>query len=580
MDEKIKQKKGSAAVIILIVVLLLLVVLGVVAYFVTQKTNLINFNFSSKSKFIGAFSDVGDKISENSKEATNVADKKIYTKMEGKPVEYSLEATANIDALDIPSLTSTEVKSIKGVVNDSQLKLNLKADTEKNKMYGDLELDGTELGEVVYNSEAMALKVPSIDSKYYTIFKNSLKGTAYESLTEVFDYIDNFGTSSLNLDDFKFTSEEVNHFSDVYSKIFEGYATDDKLSTEKTEITIDGNNKSCEKITLALNSKEASELVSKYVEAFKNDTEGRNMLISKYIKMMKATNTYDMMLEEMGYTDKEFKTELEDSFDTMIESMEDMVQEIKDNDTIKYKIIVYADMFKTYRIEMSMSDEDNEIKATMNLKDDGVYTEITADTNGEVIKMNINMTKNNMLLSVETEDDIKMEIELKQENKDITLTMNMKYMGDSILDLTIKSTEESSTDKELNTTSSINIKFDYDNVKVAGTINLKENLKIVDSIDIPEVTEFNSNDVVKNKMLDQVLSSFVQVLNIRKNSVSAMDNAIESMQKQSDYLNTMYDTNTAYNTNAIYNTNTSYNTTNSTSSNANTMYSTNSLNVQ
>ena len=173
-----------------------------------------------------------------------------------------------------------------------------------------------------------------------------------------------------------------------------------------------------------------------------------------------------------------------------------------------------------------------------------------------------------------------MEIELKQENKDITLTMNMKYMGDSILDLTIKSTEESSTDKELNTTSSINIKFDYDDVKVAGTINLKENLKIVDSIDIPEVTEFNSNDVVKNKMLDQVLSYFVQVINIRKNSVSAMDNAIESMQKQSDYLNTMYDTNTAYNTNAIYNTNTSYNTTNSTSSNANTMYSTNSLNVQ
>lgn len=580
MDEKIKQKKGSAAVIILIVVLLLLVVLGVVAYFITQKTNLINFNFSSKSKFIGAFSDVGDKISENSKEVANIADKKIYTKMEEKPVEYSLEATANIDDLDIPSLTSTEVKSIKGVVNDSNVKLNLKADTEKNKMYGNLELDGKELGEVVYNSDAMALKVPSIDSKYYTIFKNSLKGTEYESLTEVFDYIDNLGTSSLNLDDFKFTSEEINHFSNVYSNIFEEYATDDRLATEKTEITIDGNSKSCEKITLALNSKEASELVSKYVEAFKNDTEGRNILIAKYIKMMKATNTYDMMLEEMGYTDKEFKTELEDSFDTMIESMEDMVQEIKDNDAIKYKIIVYADMFKTYRIEMSMADDDNEIKVTMNLKDDGVYTEIKADNNGEVVKMNIDITKNNMSLSLETQDDIKMEIALKQENKDTTLTMNMKYMGDSILDLTIKSTEENSTDKELNTISSINIKFDYDDVKVAGTINLNENIKIVDSIDVPEVTESNSNDVVKNKMLDKILGSFIQSLNIKKSSVNAINNAAEEMQKQSDYLNTWYDTNTVYNTNTTYNTNTAYNTTNTTSSNTNTTNSTNSVNVR
>lgn len=507
MNEKFKQKKGSAKVVLLIIILLLLILAGVGAYLITQ-TDVINLNFSAKSKFISAFTDVGEKVSENS---LKEKESSFNNEITGKPVEYSLNVSGNIEELEIPDMTATQSKAIRGLINESNLKLNLSADTNKDEIFGELLVDDEVLGEVVYNSDAMALKIPSIEPNYMTIFKESLEGSSYESLVEIFDYIDNFELQNPNLDDLEFTTEEIKHFTDVYSNIFKDYVTDDMLSSEKTEITIDGNNKSCDKITLNLDSKQASELIGKYITAFENDDKGREILISKYTQLMKASSSYEIMLDELGYTEKEYTDELNDSFDEVIDSMKELEEEIKDNKDISFQFIAYADMFKTYKIEASMNGKDgNELSTVINIKDDGLYTETKlSNSSDDLMVINMNFLKNAFNVNLEYEEGLKVEMNWKKEDKNTTLTSKVNYMDQQIFKLNINSTEETNTDKEMKNITKLDVAFDYDDIKLSGTVNLDESAKIVDSINIPVVNKSNSVDVIETKMLDALIENLM-----------------------------------------------------------------------
>lgn len=512
MNENVKKRNGSAKVVICIIIVLILIAIAVGAFALTK---FVNFNFTSKAKFIGAFTDVGEKISSNTEDFSKFSTEsmKAYNKLEGKPVEYNVELSADINELSIPGLSSTEARTIKGIINENKATLNLKADTNENKFYGNLMLNEDELGEIVYNSDAIALKIPELDKNNMSIFKDTLKGTSYEGLEEIFNFIDEMEFNYTNPEDINFTADEIKHFADIYSKIFENYVTDDMLESEKTDITIDGNSKSCDKVTLKLNGEQLASLLEKYVKAFDEDNEGKEILINKYIKMMKASYMYEMMLDEMGYTESEFKSEMEDGIDDVIEEINDALDAIRNNDEMTYKFIAYSDMFKTYRLEVIAETDEEEAKLTMNIKKDGVYSTIAIDDGSEIMTANFNILKNSIEFNMNFDDSVILDMNMnaKEDNK-FEYIIKLNVNSRDVLNITMNSNFEKKSDKEVTGNIDIDLSFEYEAVKISGKLTLAQTTKAVNSIDIPDVTKDNSIDAVKSGLLDQLISQLSGVL--------------------------------------------------------------------
>lgn len=514
MYKNLKQNKGVAKVLIIVLIALLVIVVGgVAAFFIAKGVGAIEgVNFSSKSKLLSSFTGIEKKL-----EGTNNSDAntlKILKNLNDKPYEAEIKLSGNINNVTIPGVSSTEIASVKSLINGADLTLKTQADLKNDKQNSTILYSGTELGSFVYTPDTMAIRIPEVDQKYMAIFKDSLSGTKYSELSQIFDMINEFEMPSADFQKIKFTDSEKKHFKDTYASIFSDNIKDDQLKTEKAEIEIDGKKISCDKVILELTPAQCGELLEKYVAAYEKDSEGRDILANKIIELTNNMPFMAQMLETEGITKNEFNAQLKTSLSQMSDMLRSVVDGLKNSSSnTKLSMIVYGDLFKTYRVEYRIDASGDIMVITSDLKDDGVYSKISFNADNQKFEMNFDILKNGFNMGFDyPEQSVKMSISYKENDKSQEGEFKLSLLNKEIASIKLSNTINSNTDSEYNSNAKLDVKVDYQGVNVDGTISLDSSIKTVNSIEIPSITKENSTDLVKSGALDELLNSLQSLM--------------------------------------------------------------------
>ena len=188
-NQKTKAKKIIIAVIAVIAVLA--IIIGILA-----ATGKFNLNFSKRSKMSAGVEKLEesitkplDKISDEI-EKNGVTPKLVDSIDKDSAIEASTEISANIDTLEVSSLSSSEQSTMDSIVkmaNKSKIGLNLKYDGNKSayaKINGNI--DNTAIsGEAVYDGNQAAIRSEELNSKWITISKDDLKDLLDENNLDI-----------------------------------------------------------------------------------------------------------------------------------------------------------------------------------------------------------------------------------------------------------------------------------------------------------------------------------------------------------------------------------------------------------
>ena len=555
--------------IIIPVLLVIAAVLAVAAYLILGNKIAI----TGKGKVQKGLAKSLNSFEEDKDVLTDFEEYKYMKNIDSKPFETEVKFNIDADIEGLDDIDKDIGKLVEKVVDelaDANITMKMAMDKANKQLVYSLDLDAEKIigkltGEAVITDKEITFRSNEINKNFLTITKEDAEDKKLEEVVEMFDMVDEL--FARNFSDLKFSAEEIQHFKDTYGVVLENTITDDMITSEKGEFVVDGNNTNCTVTIVNFNNENVKKLLGNYVTAYKEDKEGKEILTNKFTALYGKELTEEMM----------------DSIDESIEEIEDEIAKIEgasiDYITYgtatevygnEYKITIdeetldIVEKFNSDNKSYTISFEDEEIVNATVKKANGEFSlDATVTIEGTAVKVKFSKTKDKLELSAKL---------------------------DNVFDISIKAdiNTKTNTDKELAQDVVLNVDVDVPIAKIKGnaTIKMNENLKIVDSIDVPDTENAVSllDDDKLEKYADDASSAIEKLT--EKFTKSDLYKAIEeySSSKYNSYSSYNYDDYTwddsdynysfdddySYNFDDDYNWNYDTNTTNTNTTNTNT----------
>lgn len=494
--------KGSKKGLIIAIVIVLILALAGGLYYYFFMNDSTKLQLSNKDKITSALSKVEAKVDEITEGYKNVKERKIAKNLATKPFKNTSTLTAQINELDVEGIEASDVAMAKQLVSGQSITIEEQGNLSEGKVYAKLTALGQEIGNLVLNNNVIGVQVPLLEQKYYAISKDSLSSSKYSKLAEIFNNLNATSENQVNLDNFKLSDSEEKHFKDTYGKVFKQYVTDERITTESAEITVDGKNQKCDKVTYTLDNAAIKSLLKEYATTVKNDTEGQNIVINKVLNIAEEFK----VLELAGMTKEQLKTQATSMIPTMLDSLIEGIDEIT---LEKLEIVVYATNTTTYKIEAGIYEGTNAAKIVAELREKGMKISLQEQSQNLMV-FDVEDGNDGLKASIEAED-VKLEISNKKESDTNTFTLKASSEGydATTIEFRVTAKVNEDTDTKLNQDIEVAIKVKADEVNMDLVLKLNSVTEIVDSITVPEITAENSIDVIKEGYLDSILDEIM-----------------------------------------------------------------------
>lgn len=503
------KKKGSKKGLVIGLIIVLIVAALGAGYYFFFKNDATKLQLSDKDKVVNSVDKIDAKVGEIFDDFKKIGERKINENLKEKSFTDKYTITGKINEISISDVSETDVSMAKSMLNGQNIVIDTKGNWADNKFFAELSLTGEKLGNLVFNNEAVGVQIPSIESKYYTIFKNSLaESEDYAMLAKVFDVV----TDALNsVEDGKYelTDEELKHFENTYADIIKDNINKDKISSESVEIIVDGETKKCDKVTYSIDAETLKTILNAYITAFENDTEGQDILLDKISALLVDTKLLELYTGT-AITADELKTEVKSKLPEMITQIKSEVESLSTEDSGKIDIVVYATATTTYRVEVVIPDEDGQtIKATIDLEDKGMKISLTV-AEQEMMTIDIENKDNKFTATANIMNQ--MVLDITNEKTDNGNNMVAKFTFDDGYDnitaqLGLKNTIKEDSAKKLDEDIEISLVLEEDGEKIDVVLNINRLAEIVESVDVPELNATNSIDIVKEGYLDKIFGT-------------------------------------------------------------------------
>ena len=578
-ESKMPKKSKKKFIIIGIAVVLVLVIAALVFFICTGKVN-----FTKKSKLFSAMSKAEETFTAPLDALLEDNTTEISNNLEGKDIEYSAEITGSIDSFEgtmvNSELSAEEVELLKSLVNGAKINLDFKVDPKDKAFEGSVKGSIANLlnevqADVSYNNNAISVSLPTFSDKKLAVFGDSVQGTEYAELAQVFQVIESTDFESIisAISKSGFTDEEIKHFEDTYDGLLKEQIDSDMIKTKSGEIKVDGKDKKCTEVTVTLDSKDVQKIIEAYVDAFDSDDEGKDIIVEK------ASALTGIISQFSGQ---------EISKDQMKEAIDQAVKQIKDSiDTIdlgekEIVITAYSSVFKTYGLELAVEEGDNSASILFTFgKDD---TDISIEYMGKEVatgKLIDNKDTKSLQLSIDESDakaTLEMGVNLKSDTEsEIFAKVNAEQYGQSLgavdVSANVNVTKNEATEYAADTTMKFNLEIP-NQAKMAFTVKVKESLKTAD-VNIPEINRTNAIDVLGTNSQTEVQNYITEITpkleeyvkniessEIYKSIMNMTTNSGTGTTNYSPYDYTNTNTNTTTDYNAILNEMETYTSTN------------------
>lgn len=564
-EPKMPKKSKKKFIIIGIAVVLVLVIAAIIFLVCTGKVN-----FTKKSKLFSAISKAEETFTAPLDALLEDNTTEISNNLEGKDIEYSAEITGSIDSFEgtmvDSELSAEEVELLKSLVNGAKINLDFKVDPKDKAFEGSVKGSIANLlneveADVSYNNNAISVSLPTFSDKKLAVFGDSVQGTEYAELAQVFQVIESTDFESIisAISKSGFTDEEIKHFEDTYDGLLKEQIDSDMIETKSGEIKVDGKDKKCTEVTVTLDSKDVQKIIEAYVDAFDSDDEGKDIIVEK------ASALTGILSQFSGQ---------EMSKDQMKEAIDQAVKQIKDSiDTIdlgekEIVITAYSSVFKTYGLELAIEEGDNSASILFTFgKDD---TDISIEYMGKEVatgKLIDNKDTKSLQLSIDesgAKATLEMGVNLKSDTEsEIFAKVNAEQNGQSLgavdVSANVNVTKNEATEYAADTTMKFNLEIP-NQAKIGFTVNVKESLKTAD-VNIPEINRTNAIDVLGDNSQTEVQNYVTEITpkleeyvkNIESSEIykSIMNMTTNSGTGTTDY--SPYDYNTNFTNTTDYN---------------------------
>ncbi len=499
-----KKKKG----IIIFFIILILILAGLIfAYFYIK-----NNEKSKKEVFINYLSNAN---------IINIFSNNIYEDICNKMLTENSETTNNLKFS-----TNIENNTLEGI-DESKfiLDINTKNDINKNKSYGEIELNysGNDILKLNYisNKNEAGLFSNEISDKYI--------GVHYDKIKDVFgiDFNSNEIDNILNSPKINLSTDKRNEYLKKYFNTIITNLTEEEFSVQENFLLEkDSETISVTSHTLTLTQQQLNDLLVKVLEELKNDDELINLITSdsqneriddeeieeeiddsnKFIE-----NAINVLLgKKINITSQEFKQEIEDEINTVKNLSGDGIKlTIYANEDKVEKITIVLSEDNTIDLEiLNNTDNENNIKITCLYKNNSIFNNDKTDYSREDIEAqseNLENKTNGFSLELKkvqneastTIDAIYSFIEDEKINKKISLNINTNgkqnsnnYKNDIVITY-------SSSEGEIKIILDNNINFDV-NPEIEDLT--EENCLFLDNLS-PEELDQTKVDIT-NKLID------------------------------------------------------------------------------
>lgn len=559
MDEENKtttpqKKKGGKAVKIIIAIVAVILVIAIVVG-VLIATGKLDINLSKKGKMVAGVDqliesytapiDTISKSAEKNDATIKVMDN--FSKDSG--IAYKTEVSGKIDEVDINSLSSSEqrnVDSIIELINNATLGIEARFDG-KESAYVNVngKIDDTEIsGEAVYDGEKVGLRSEELNQKWLTLSNKDIEDAMDSSDVDMDQIKETINTTmeqleevlkSANVDE-KTQKEIKEKYKDVLKDYINDKAKD--IQSEKAKITVDGKDKSCQKLTIDLKEKDLKKILVKYIDTFKDDEKTQKIIKDSLESMAKISEDLD-------------SSDMTSEFEDLLNSLDDVKNEINDADLgVSLKLTVYATNTSIYRTDVEIKSEDTTIALATTFNKNETVTAVKVKSSGvsmDIGTITITEKDNEVSMKIETSKDLNQNIGVDELSIEITSKIEKSKSEAKIIvkagsygegTITITSDVNKNEEKEYDGTTKINVDVNAPSVAtIKGELNIKSNIK-VSEIEIPEISSTDSID-----MTDQTaLQAYVTEAQEKYNELAKKLSENKTIQKILEEAKDMVDT--------------------------------------
>lgn len=548
-----KKKGGKAVKIIIAIVAVILVIAIVVGVLIA--TGKLDINLSKKGKMVAGVDqliesytapiDTISKSAEKNDATIKVMDN--FSKDSG--IAYKTEVSGKIDEVDINSLSSSEqrnVDSIIELINNATLGIEARFDG-KESAYVNVngKIDDTEIsGEAVYDGEKVGLRSEELNQKWLTLSNKDIEDAMDSSDVDMDQIKETINTTmeqleevlkSANVDE-KTQKEIKEKYKDVLKDYINDKAKD--IQSEKAKITVDGKDKSCQKLTIDLKEKDLKKILVKYIDTFKDDEKTQKIIKDSLESMAKISEDLD-------------SSDMTSEFENLLNSLDDVKNEINDADLgVSLKLTVYATNTRIYRTDVEIKSEDTTIALATTFNKDETVTAVKVKSSGismDIGTITITEKDNEVSMKIETSKDLNQNIGVDELSIEITSKIEKSKSEAKIIvkagsygegTITITSDVNKNEEKEYDGTTKINVDVNAPSVAtIKGELNIKSNIK-VSGIEIPEISSTDSID-----MTDQTaLQAYVTEAQEKYNELAKKLSENKTIQKILEEAKDMVDT--------------------------------------
>lgn len=518
-SEKKDGKTKKLIIAILAVIMVTAIVIGILL-----ATGILELQLSKKSKMIAGVEKLGEmliKPTENLSASKENTIKITNNISKDSPIGISEEISANIDNANIKELSSSENKKIEEVINlinKSKIKIEAKNDGEQ-KTYVNLNanIEDTNLSaEAIYDGEQGNIRSKEINPKWLTFSKEDLELMLKEENIDIEDINEQIDTIVEQIKELSKSTEvdekTQKEIEDRYKKVLKDFINEKakKIESERDKVEVNGKSKNCEKLTLNLEENDIKELLNKYIDTLKNDTQLQKLLketLKSYIKILENTT---QEIESLNMPSEEDIDELILELDNLKKQIEDMKFDGK------IIITVYATNTEVYKTDISIKTNETEIILETTFNKDKTSIQISAKSSGvslDIAKITIKTEENKSNIKIETSkaieeyirQKISLEINCKKEktNKEIEIILEAGSYGKG----NIKINTDTTKDEEKEYEGIAKVIADID---IPSIITLKGNLEIKSAINTQEVTIPNIQEEKINANNEEQLAKYLE----------------------------------------------------------------------
>lgn len=496
-------KKSTKIIIAVVSVLVVAAIVFAVLYFATD---LFKTKNPKKAFFENLEKYAIGEGNYNYSEMLEKAKSKQNSTFEGKG-----KITMNLELGE--DLIDEDAQALLELLNKMEINYESKSDPKNlnTNMVMDLKYDGNDLAtlELLLNEDKVGFKIKDITDKYLTISLedalasealddldlDSIKGISEENMNEIMDL--------LNISD-----DQIKSLTNILKKSLEDAIPEDKFSSEKAKITVNGKELNTTAYTVKISGNDTMKFLSNVLEGLKNDDDMLSLGVNKFNKLMKIAGETSMKI-----TKSEAKAFLES-----------MVSELKDtdmDDDSTYKITLYVNKDQTVRLEFA---QDNNAITIDSIKDgDTTNTAFKVKVSGsEMTLLNVEETKkgdNKYSTKLSTDmQGVKIEVTLDTDSTDSNERVNMKLYAEVLdqMKLTLNmEAEAKETSVKIDKLTSSN-SIDAENIPSSEQEKIMTNL-----VNYLDKNKSTIKDIAKDIGYEDEIEEFISQLEYLKSGLSS-----------------------------------------------------------